>query len=88
MWVSSAHLLYHKTFDEFDFDFQTSIDERRIRDLATLQFVEHQENLIFLGTPGVGKTHLVVALALEAIAKRYTVYFTTAHAAGPSEQYG
>ncbi|WP_307344036.1 IS21-like element helper ATPase IstB [Caldalkalibacillus uzonensis] len=74
-----ARLPYHKTLDEFDFTFQTSIDERRIRDLATLQFVEHQENLIFLGPPGVGKTHLAVALALEAIARRYTVYFTTPH---------
>jgi DNA replication protein DnaC len=49
-----AHLPYRKTLEEFDFHFQTSIDERRIRDLATLQFVEHRENLIFLGPPGVG----------------------------------
>lgn len=79
MKTRMAHLPYRKTLAEFDFDFQTSIEERRIRDLATLQFVEHKENLIFLGPPGVGKTHLAVALALEAIAKRYTVYFTTAH---------
>jgi DNA replication protein DnaC len=44
-----------------------------------MRFVEHQENLVFLGPPGVGKTHLVVALALEAIALRYSVYFITAH---------
>lgn len=74
-----AHLPYHKTLDQFEFGFQPSIEERRIRDLATLRFVEHQENLIFLGPPGVGKTHLAVALALEAIKQRYTVYFTTAH---------
>lgn len=74
-----AHLPFRKTLDQFDFHFQPSIDERRIRDLATLRFVEHQENLVFLGPPGVGKTHLAVALALEAIAKRYTVYFITAH---------
>jgi len=79
MKTRMARLPYHKTLSEFDFDFQSSIDERRIRDLATMQFVEHNENLIFLGPPGVGKTHLAIALALEAIEKRYTVYFTTAH---------
>lgn len=65
-----ANLPFHKTLDQFDFRFQPSIDERRIRDLATLRFIEHQENLIFLGPPGVGKTHLAVALALEAIKQR------------------
>jgi DNA replication protein DnaC len=74
-----ARLPFKKTLDEFDFSFQPSIDERRIRDLATLGFIEHQENLIFLGPPGVGKTHLAVALGLEAIKQRYTVYFITAH---------
>ncbi|GAB7389253.1 IS21-like element ISMac3 family helper ATPase IstB [Bacillaceae bacterium] len=74
-----AHLPFRKTLDQFDFRFQPSIEERRIRDLATLRFVEHQENLVFLGPPGVGKNHLAVALALEAITKRYTVYFITAH---------
>lgn len=74
-----AKLPYHKTLDQFDFKFQPSIDERRIRDLATLRFVEHQENFILLGSPGVGKTHLAVALAMEAITQRKTVYFTSSH---------
>nr|WP_241752726.1 IS21-like element helper ATPase IstB [Brevibacillus agri] len=74
-----ARLPYRKTLDQFDFVFQPSIDERRIRDFATLRFLEHQENLIFLGPPGVGKTHLAVALGLEAIKNRYSVYFITAH---------
>ncbi|PTQ55019.1 MAG: Mobile element protein [Candidatus Carbobacillus altaicus] len=77
--TKQAHLPYHKTLDQFEFSFQPSIDEKRIRDLATLRFIEHQENVIFLGPPGVGKTHLSVALALKAISERYTVYFTTAH---------
>jgi len=79
MRTRMAHLPYHKTLEQFEFAFQPSIDERRIRDLATLRFIEHQENVIFLGPPGVGKTHLAVALALEAIKQQYTVYFTTAH---------
>lgn len=74
-----ARLPYHKTLSQFEFSFQPSIDERRIRDFATLQFIEHQENIVLLGPPGVGKTHLAVALAMEAISKRYSVYFITAH---------
>ncbi|GKS09841.1 hypothetical protein YDYSY3_08410 [Paenibacillus chitinolyticus] len=54
MKTRMAHMPYHKTLDQFDISFQPSIEERRIRDLATLRFVEHQENLIFLGPPGVG----------------------------------
>ncbi|WP_082655312.1 ATP-binding protein [Paenibacillus sp. 32O-W] len=59
--------------------FQPSIDEQRIRDLATLRFVENRENLIYLGPPRTGKTHIAVALAPEAIKHRYTVCFVTAH---------
>ncbi len=47
MKTRMAHLPYHKTLDQFDFGFQPSVEERRIRDLATLRFVEHQENLVF-----------------------------------------
>lgn len=79
MKTQMAHLPYHKTLDQFDFSFQPSIDERRIRDIATLRFAQQQENLVLLGPPGVGKTHLSVALALEAIKQGLTVYFTTAH---------
>jgi DNA replication protein DnaC len=79
MRTRMAHLPFQKSLETFDFNFQPSIDEKRIKDLATLRFVEHQENLIFLGPPGVGKSHLAVALAYEALRRRYTVYFVTAH---------
>jgi DNA replication protein DnaC len=74
-----AHLPYVKTFDQFDFSFQPSIDERQIRNLQTLRFVHEASNAIFLGPPGVGKTHLSVALAEAAIQAGFGAYFITAH---------
>jgi DNA replication protein DnaC len=74
-----ARLPFLKTLDQFDFSFQPSIDEKRIRDLSSLRFIEHQENLVFLGPPGVGKTHLAVSLGLKALENHYSVYFVTAH---------
>ena len=72
-----AHLPFHKTLDQFDFAFQPSLDERHVRQLLTLQWVDAAENLIVLGPPGVGKTHLIVAMAVQAIAQRIPVYFIT-----------
>src|ERR1035438_8600507 len=74
-----AHLPYLKTFDQFDFGFQPSIDERQIRELRTLRFVHDASNVILLGPPGVGKTHLAVALAEAAIQSGQAAYFMTAH---------
>src|ERR1700674_5533892 len=62
-----AHLPYLKTFDQFDFGFQPSIDERQIRELRTLRFVHEASNVVLLGPPGVGKTHFAVSLAEAAI---------------------
>jgi DNA replication protein DnaC len=74
-----AHLPYVKTFDHFDFTFQPSIDERQVRELQTLRFVHDASNVILLGPPGVGKTHLAVALAETAIRAGQPAYFMTAH---------
>lgn len=74
-----AHLPFLKTFDQFDFSFQPSIDERQIRELRTLRFVHEASNIILLGPPGVGKTHLSVALAEAAIQAGFGAYFMTAH---------
>ncbi|KYO66714.1 IS21-like element helper ATPase IstB [Thermovenabulum gondwanense] len=71
-----ARLPYRKTLSEFDFTFQPSIDEKLIRELATMAFVYRAENVIFLGPPGVGKTHLAVGLAIEALSQGMSVYFT------------
>lgn len=74
-----AHLPFLKNFDQFEFGFQPSIDERQIRELRTLRFIHEASNVIFLGPPGVGKTHLSVALAEAAIQAGFGAYFMTAH---------
>src|SRR6185369_6273503 len=78
-WLQLAHLPYIKTFDQFDFAFQPSIDEKQVRELRTLRFVHEASNVILLGPPGVGKTHLSVALAEAAIQSGFGAYFMTAH---------
>ena len=65
-----AHLPFRRTLDQFDFGFQPSIDERQVKELANLAFVAEATNILLLGPPGVGKTHLAIALALQAIEKR------------------
>ncbi len=72
-----AHFPFVKTLADFDFHFQPSIDRKQIQELATLRFLAHSENVIFLGPPGVGKTHLAVALGVEAVAHGANVYFIT-----------
>jgi DNA replication protein DnaC len=72
-----AGLPYHKTLDSFDFAFQPDLDVVRVKELATLRFVEQKANAIFLGPPGTGKTHLAVALAIAACQRGFSIYFTT-----------
>lgn len=75
--VKVANFPFIKELKEFDFSFQPSIDKAKIMDLATLRFIENSENIIFCGTPGVGKTNLAVSLGIEAARQRYCVYFIT-----------
>src|SRR5215217_1749390 len=70
-------LPHHKTLDEFDFAFQPDPDPRRVRDLATLGFVRAHSNVALLGPPGVGKTHVAVALAVAACQAGFSIYFTS-----------
>ena len=72
-----ARFPYQKRLADFDFGFQPSVDQRKIKDLASMRFLGEAENVIFLGPPGVGKTHLAIALGLEAIKKDFTVTFIT-----------
>jgi DNA replication protein DnaC len=66
-----------KTLEQFDFDFQPSLDRRQVRELAGLSFVERTHNVVILGPPGVGKTHLGVALGVKAVEAGYSVLFLT-----------
>jgi len=77
-----AHLPYQKTLSQFDFSFQPSIDRRQILELETLRFVSEASNVILLGPPGVGKTHLATGLAIAAVRGGYSAYFTTAQELG------
>lgn len=72
-----ARLPFEKGLEDFDFTFQPSIKKQEILELSTCHFIERKTNIIFVGQPGTGKTHLSVALALEALGRGKTVLFTT-----------
>jgi DNA replication protein DnaC len=73
--LKQARLPWVKTLDQFDFDFQPSIDRKQIRELAGLTFIDRAQNVVLLGPPGVGKTHLAVALGLKAVEAGYSALF-------------
>jgi len=75
--LQMARFPWIKTLEQFDFSFQPSIDRKVVRELAGLSFVERAENVILLGPPGVGKTHLAVALGVKAAEGGYRVLFLT-----------
>jgi len=77
--LQAAKFPYHRTLDDFDFQFQTSLSRQTVLDLARLNWIERRENLILLGPPGVGKTHLAVALGIAAVDAGYRVIFTNVH---------
>ena len=73
-----ARFPFVKSLDTFDFTYQPSLDKKQIQTLSSCHFIEHGENVVFLGPPGVGKSHLAVGLGLKAIERGYRVFFTTA----------
>ncbi|MCX7172458.1 MAG: IS21-like element helper ATPase IstB [Proteobacteria bacterium] len=80
MRTAMARFPFVKPLDAFDFGYQPSIDRKQLTELANCHFIEHGENIVILGPPGVGKTHLSVGLGLKAIELGYRVLFTTAAA--------
>jgi DNA replication protein DnaC len=75
--LRQARFPWLKTLEQFDFEFQPSLDRRQVRELAGMSFAERAHNVIVLGPPGVGKTHLAIALGIKAVEAGYSVLFLT-----------
>ena len=73
--VKVAGFPHQKEISEFDFDFQPTINKQQIFDFISLRFLEGKENIVFLGTSGVGKTHLAISIGIAAAKKRTSTYF-------------
>lgn len=73
--IVTSHFPYVKTFDDYDFSFQPKLNKDEILDLKNLRFIENNENIVFMGTPGVGKTHLAISIGIECAKNRYQTYF-------------
>ena len=78
--VRTAGFPFLKEFHDYDFSFQPGIDKGEILELGTLRFIEANENILFCGTSGTGKTHLSVSIGIEAAKHHYSTYFITCHA--------
>jgi len=72
-----ANFPFIKTLDDFDFDFQPNLNKKELLELNGLGFVESRENIILVGTSGVGKTHLATSLGISCVKARYQTYFIT-----------
>lgn len=73
--VKVAAFPYLKEIKDFDFEFQPSINKGQILDFTTLRFIDQKENIVFLGSSGVGKTHLATSIGIAAAKKRNSTYF-------------
>jgi len=75
--MKTAGLPSAKTIDSYDFSFHSNLNQKEVMSLFDLEFISKRDNVIFLGPPGVGKTHLATSLAIKACAHGFKVYFTT-----------
>lgn len=79
MRTNVAAFPFRKTISQYDFNYQPSIDKELIDQLRTCKYIEALENVILLGPPGVGKTHLAIALGMEALKLKYSTYYINCH---------
>jgi len=77
--LSKSKLSEQKTIDNYDFKQQPDLDKRLVQELAACRFIDQHQNIIFLGKPGVGKTHLANAIGIAALRQGYKVLFTHAN---------
>lgn len=77
--ISVSAFPFEKTLQDFDFDFQPSINKSQLLDFENLRFLENKENILFFGSSGVGKTHLAVAIGIAAAKNRNMTYFISCH---------
>ena len=75
--IHKANFPFLKTFDDFDFTFQPSVNKAEILEFSSLGFMDRNENIIFVGSSGVGKTHLATSVGIECAKMRYSTYFIT-----------
>mgnify|MGYP005964264413 CR=1 FL=1 len=73
--ITVSNFPYIRTIKQFDFSYQPTINKNQILDLASLRFIEEKTNIVFIGSSGVGKTHLATALGIEAASQRISTYF-------------
>lgn len=72
--LTISHFPFHKALEDFDFSYQPSINKNQILDLLSLKFIEENENVLLIGSSGVGKTHLATSIGMEASSKRFSTY--------------
>lgn len=75
--IKSAKFPILKSLDDFDYAFQPGINRKKVEELSSLRFIDNRENVLFLGPPGIGKTHLATGLGVRACESGYKVLFTT-----------
>lgn len=77
--IKTANFPAVKRLEDFDFNFQPTLNKNKIMDLKTLRFIDNRENIIFQGYSGTGKTHLAIAIGVEAASKRISTYYINCH---------
>jgi len=75
--VKTANFPFRKTMEEFDFSFQPTLNKAELTGFKDMRFMEQKENILFIGSPGVGKTHLSVSIGIEAAYNHRSTYFIT-----------